>query len=159
MTYAEYEQNIEELAIKASDDSRRNFAIDSILLLRRSVESILNDDLNVREQDLLAALIRDLEIQPPDNLGAILNELDKSTSQDPVRGIELSRDLVELFCAIDHWIKYRQTSNPHWIARLAINVVNHVDDSTDHGLALSDIFAEPRMVAEFQRQRTRLAPS
>lgn len=126
MRYAEFEQHIKLMATLASPESCRRFALDSIRLMHESAESTAEQGLTIKERQLLSALVNGVETLPPEELNAVLAELIQSTN-DPVRAEGFHPQLIELLCAIDHWIRYQHSGNPYLIARLAINSVNSVD--------------------------------
>jgi hypothetical protein len=162
MRYAELEQRIEEMAAAASEDARRCFALDTIRLLKQAAEQPSREELTVEEQRLLSTLLNGLESQPDADLAATLEQLNASMCRDPVRAIEFHPSITELLCAIDNWLGYRRSGDPHRIADVAINAVNHVDyviGGDARGYSISNMLGAPEMVAEFHRQRRLLVPA
>jgi hypothetical protein len=162
MRYAEFEVNIEKLAAAATPERRRRFALDTIGLLYQAADAPARGELNGEELRQFAALMEGVEISPPDVLAGVLASLNESMCRDPVRAIEFHPDITELLCAIDHWIGYRRSGDPHRIAGLAINRVNSVDYAIggDVGEYSTDnMLGAAKMVAEVQRQQRLLIPA
>jgi hypothetical protein len=162
MRYAEFVANIERMAAAATPEACRRFALDTIGLLYRAAEAPAQQELSDEERLRLAALVGGVEASPPDELDGALAALNDSMCRDPVRAIEFHPDLTELLCAIDHWLGYRRSGDPHQIACLAVNRVNSVDYALrGAGAAYSagDMLGAAEMVAEARRQQRLLSPA
>ncbi len=159
MRYKDFEKRIKEMVTAASDDARRRSALDTIRLLYASAKVPATEELTPKEQQLLTELVKCANSLPIEELQPLLERLSKSTSDDEVRAIEIHSDIVELMCAIDNWIAYRRTGDPHSIFGLAINRVNSVDFALGGNTDIENMFAAPEMVDEFERQRILLLSS
>jgi hypothetical protein len=162
MHYAEFKASIERMAATATPEARRHFALDTIRLLYQSADAPAREQLTDEEQRLLSALMEGVEARPPDELAGVLEALNGSMDRDPVRAVEFHPDITELLCAIDHWIGYRRSGNPHLIACLAVNRVDSVDYAIggDVGAySVKNMLGAPEMVAEAHRQQRLLLPA
>ena len=161
MRYADFERQIMEMAISASEVARRGFAIDTIVRLHQSASDAIRNEYTEPERSLLASILDGLESTSADVLKLKLKQLTESLERDSVRAIEFRPDVTELLCAIDSWLDYRLSCDPHFIGAIAINMVNSIDYAIGGEIgdySINNVFGAPAMVAEHQRQERMLAP-
>jgi hypothetical protein len=167
MRYSEFRDRIERMALAAPADACHRFAIDSIERMAESSGDAIESEMSAAERGLMSELFTGLADRSPDELATKLAALSGSMEKDPTsgivstRGIEFRPDLVELVCAIDSYIRYRQTGDPSLIAAIAINSVNSVDyhiGGDGGGYSIENMLGSPLMASEFARvQRLLLA--
>jgi hypothetical protein len=68
-----------------------------------------------------------LQEGPPDELARSFKAFHAGICTDEIRAIEFHHDLIELFCAVDAFLRYRLHQGPEQIVRIAVSGVNSVD--------------------------------
>lgn len=159
MRYADFELLIHRMAASASNEARREFALDTIARLHASAETAIGEEFTGAERLLLGDVLAGLEIFPPAVLKQKVQDLSDSQCQDEIRAIEFNPKVTDLVIALDSWANYRITNDPVHIAAIAIIMVNAVD--YDFGGHTSEYSAEnmlgsPEMAAEHNRQKRML---
>jgi hypothetical protein len=158
VNYYEFEARIKRLVSSASESARFRFAHDTILLLHRSAAALLSEEMTEDDRRLLHDILAKIDIQSTLELKEKLGPLHDAMCV--ARALEAHPDITELLGAIHNWLEYRATRNPHFIERMAVNMVNSLDYyiGGDSGAYSTDnILAAAEMREEFHRQEHFLA--
>jgi hypothetical protein len=160
MTNGELEKRVNQLVKRASDESRRRFALETIRLLRQSAASAIQEQLSEGERALLSSVLDHLSDWEPSRLSEVFNEYDRATSDDPIRSIEFDPVLTDLLVSIDEWLNYCRTGNPRHVFSIAIARINTIDyaiggDREDY--SIDNMLGAPEMAAEYERIRQMLS--
>jgi len=159
MRYTEFEQLIAQMALEATGEGRRSFALDTIAFLRISAAPSIDSELTDAERTPLIHILDSLESEDLDTMRAVFNRLNESMSGDPVRAIEFDPHLTDLLCAVDAWLDYRKTGAPKCIEAIAVHRVNSLDydiSGQAEGYSIDNMLAAAEMRDEYERQRQML---
>lgn len=155
MNYAEYEEWIKQAAELAPETTRLFFAYETVRTLHNRARSAIREQLTGEENDLITEILDGLEGEP-ELVRDKLEQLDETVYQDPTRKIKYIPDLLEFLCSLAHYVDYRTTSNPAYIAAIGLNMVNVIDCAVSgkvEGYSINDILQAEEMVLEFERQQ------
>jgi hypothetical protein len=159
MRFDELKKLIHNMAASAREPARRAFALDTISRLYAAAESAIRDEFTESERLLLNEIVAGIESLTAVSLKRKVKDLDDSQCRDPIRGIEFNPKLTQLVCALDSWADYRFTSDPVYVAHIAINMVNAVDYDIAGAAgeySVENMLGAPEMVAEYHRQQEML---
>jgi hypothetical protein len=131
--------------------------VETIRSLHQSALVAIEEQLKDEEQVLVGEIVAGLE-GDSDQLRDKLDELDDLMYQSD-RKIQYLPDLTEFLCAIAHWLDYRGSGNPAYIAAIGLNMINSIDYAVSgqvDGYSMSDLLAASQMAQEVERQQVLL---
>jgi hypothetical protein len=155
VNYTEYEEWIKNAAAAAPDVARLSFARETIRALNLEARGAIQNELTDEERELIVAIIDGLE-SDPDTLQEKIDELDILLYKDPTRKVRYIPSLMEFMCALAHFLDYRKTDNPAYIAAIGLNMINVIDYEVSgqlDGYSMNDILVSEDMCAEIERQQ------
>jgi hypothetical protein len=159
MTYRELEEKIMEMAASATDAARLRFARETVGLLRNVADHAIATELTEAEQKMLALILADVASGSMDGLNSKLKQLNDSMCRDEIRAIEFDSDITELLCAIDNLLAYFAASDPEYVGKIGINMVNSIDNAIggdSESYSIHEMMGAEEMRREYERQRTLL---
>ncbi|MDZ4835406.1 MAG: hypothetical protein SGJ27_16635 [Candidatus Melainabacteria bacterium] len=154
MNYSEYEEWIKLAAASAAEDSRLSFACETVRALNIEARGAIQNELTARERQLIASIVDGLEGNP-DLMRENLEELETLLYEDQDRKVRYIPSLTEFLCSIAHFLDYRDSSNPAYIAAIGLNIINVIDYAVSgqvDGYSIADILVSEDMRAEIERQ-------
>lgn len=154
MNYSEYEEWIKHAAATAAEDSRLSFACETVRALSIEARGAIQNELTDRERELVEGIVNGLE-GDPEVLREHLEELEGLLYQDQTRKVRYIPSLTEFLCAIAHFLDYRTSTNPAYIAAIGLNIINVIDYAVSgqvEGYSIADILVSEDMRAEIDRQ-------
>lgn len=154
MNYSEYEEWIEHAAATAADDSRVSFACETVRALSIEARGAIQNELYPEERALVEAIVDGLE-GDPEVLREKLDELEAQLYADQTRKVRYIPSLTEFLCSIAHFLDYRSSANPAYIAAIGLNIINVIDYAVSgqvEGYSIADILVSEDMRAEIDRQ-------
>jgi hypothetical protein len=154
MNYEQIEEEIRTLVSGAEHNDLIRLSLESIEILCVACAEAIASELEDSERDLLNEILLNIEHGPVEEVRSHLDTLDASTTEDDVRAIEFSCELVELLVCIESFLQYRITQSADQIFDLCISMINWADynaDSDDY--SHNDMLADPTIRAEIERQR------
>lgn len=154
MNYSEYEEWIKLAASSAAEDSRLSFACETVRALNIEARGAIQNELTARERVLISSIVEGLEGNP-DVLRENLEELETLLYEDQTRKVRYIPSLTEFLCSIAHFLDYRDSSNPAYIAAIGLNIINVIDYAVSgqvEGYSIADILVSEDMRAEIERQ-------
>ncbi|MBX3136267.1 hypothetical protein KF707_08515 [Candidatus Obscuribacterales bacterium] len=158
MNYTEYEEWIKQAAEAASGEARSLFALDTLRGLHLEARGAIQNECTEQERELVSRILESLG-EDAEQLSEQLEELDGLLYRDPTRKIRYIPSLMEFMCALAHYIDYRKTSNPAYIAAIGLNMVNLIDYEVSgqvDGYSMNDMLVSEEMSAEIERQQQAL---
>ncbi len=154
MNYSEYEEWIEHAAATAAEDSRVSFACETVRALSIEARGAIQNELYPEERALVKAIVDGLE-GDPEVLREKLEELEAQLYVDQDRKVRYIPSLTEFLCSIAHFLDYRRSANPAYIAAIGLNIINVIDYAVSgqvEGYSIADILVSEDMRAEIDRQ-------
>jgi hypothetical protein len=154
LNYSEYEEWIEHAAATAAEDSRISFACETVRALNIEARGAIQNELTERERELISSIVDGLE-GSAEVLRSSLEELEELLYEDSERKVRYIPSLTEFLCSIAHFLDYRESSNPAYIAAIGLNIINVIDYAVSgqvDGYSIADILVSEDMRAEIDRQ-------
>jgi len=154
LNYTEYEEWIKHAAASAPEPSRVSFACETIQALYVEARGAIENELTDEERVLIRHIVDNLEGDSADLRDAI-DELDGLLYADPTRKVRYIPSLMEFMCSMAHYLDYRNSDNPAYIAAIGLNMINVIDYAVSgqiDGYSMNDITVSEDMCAEIERQ-------
>jgi hypothetical protein len=146
VNYFLFEARIKRLAFAASEKARFRFAQDTLLLLHRAAAETIARAFTLERQQLVAEILANVNVESTADLKAKLDQLGV---------LGFCPYVTDLLSAIGNWLDYRATRNPEFILRVAVDMVNMLDDHIggDSGKYSTDnMLGAKAMREEYHRQ-------
>ncbi|MGI0490180.1 hypothetical protein ACN4EG_00095 [Alkalinema pantanalense CENA528] len=157
MNYKQLEEEIHSLLSSAEHNQLIQFSLESIEILHLASTKAIEAELEDSEQDFLNEILLNIEHRPVEEVRSHLDALAISMTEDDVRAVEFSCELVELLACIESFLQYRVTQSADQIFDLCISMINWADYNTNSDeYSLDNMLGDPTMRAEIERQRRRL---
>lgn len=131
-----------------------SFACETVRALNIEARGAIQNELFPEERELVEAIVDGLE-GDPEVLREKLEELEALLYQDQSRKVRYIPSLTEFLCSIAHFLDYRGSSNPAYIAAIGLNIINVIDYAVSgqvEGYSIADILVSEDMRAEIDRQ-------
>lgn len=154
VNYSEYEEWIKHVASTASEPSRLSFACETIGALQFEARGAIANELTGEERSIIQSIVDGLEGSAED-MAERLDILESLLYADSSRKVRYIPSLTEFLCSLAHFLDYKKTQNPAYIAAIGLNMINVIDYAVSgqiDGYSISDILQAEDMCAEIQRQ-------
>lgn len=158
MNYTEYEEWVKQAAEAAPDESRYAFAFETIRALHLEARGAIQNECTEGERQLVSFMLENLD-GDAEELRERLDELDASLYRDSTRKIRYIPSVMEFMCSLAHYLDYRKTANPAYIAAIGLNMVNVIDYEVSgqiDGYSMNNMLVSEDMCAEIERQERAL---